>query len=248
MQNLKGRTAIVTGGARGIGREIAFELAKQGCNLVINDICLSEDAKMTCAKISGFDSPSHFIAADISIPEEADRLIKESVSHFNKVDILINNAGIVKDKTLKRMTFKEWDDVMKTNLYSVYNCTRVAVPHLIENGWGRIVSIASVVGQMGAFGQSNYAASKAGIVGFTKSVALETAKHGITINAVSPGYVDTDMLRSIPKEVLDQIVSKVPIGRVAMPNEIARVVRFLVQEGDYITGECINVNGGVFLS
>jgi acetoacetyl-CoA reductase len=238
--------ALVTGSSRGIGKAIAAELASRGMSIVINYID-SDDVALGFArelKVKGVNALA--IKADVSNRKEVQLMVSEAIETFGKIDILINNAGITSDKTLKNLSYDDWDSVLSVNLTGIFNATKEILPHMIPLGRGSIVNISSVIGQTGAIGQSNYSASKAGVIGFTKSCALEVAKYGITVNAICPGYVETDMLRAVPADVLERIRQRIPLRRFGRPDEIADVVRFLVTEGHYITGQCININGGLF--
>jgi NAD(P)-dependent dehydrogenase (short-subunit alcohol dehydrogenase family) len=247
MANLDGQTALVTGSSRGIGRAIAKELAACGANLVINYNESESQALGLLEEIATLGVQGEVIRANVSVWAQVEAMVDRALACFGTIEILVNNAGINRDKTFKNMSAKHWDEVLQTDLYGVYYCTKALVPHMIDQKYGRIVNIASIVGQTGAFGQANYAAAKAGVIGFTKSVALEVARHGITVNAVCPGYTVTDMLAAVPEDIREQIRVRIPLGRFAQPEEIARVVRFLVCEGDYITGQCININGGLYM-
>ncbi|KKL46971.1 hypothetical protein LCGC14_2340220, partial [marine sediment metagenome] len=180
-------------------------------------------------------------------PDEVQKLIDTTVKEFGGIDILINNAGVNRDRTIRRMSVEEWREVLATDLDSIFYCTNAALPHMIERGGGRIVNTSSIVGQMGNLGQSNYAAAKAGIVGFTKSAAQEFARFNITVNAMCPGFIATEMVTNLTEEVQQALLAKIPLGRFGKPEEVARLCRFLVTEGDYITGAQININGGMYL-
>ncbi|MGH7771561.1 MAG: beta-ketoacyl-ACP reductase, partial [Candidatus Binatia bacterium] len=186
--------------------------------------------------------------ADVSQFEDTTRLIERVSKDFGRIDVLVNNAGITIDRTLKNMTPDQWDKVLAVDLSSVFNCSKAVIGQMLERGYGRIISISSVVGQKGNFGQTNYAAAKAAIIGFTKSLSLETARKGITVNAVAPGFVKTAMTGQMPKEVLDKIVESIPVGRMAEPWEVARAVLFLADEkSSYVTGQVLSVNGGLYM-
>src|SRR4029077_5512814 len=187
------------------------------------------------------------LRADVSKKEEARAMVAKVIDKWGHLDILVNNAGITRDKSLKKLTDDDWTAVIATNLNSVYYCTRAAMKPMCEQKFGRIVNISSFVGQAGNFGQANYSASKGGVIAFTKSVAIEVARHNVTVNAIAPGFTETDMLAKVAPEVREQILTKIPMGRFGKPEDIARAVAFLCAEGDYITGQQINVNGGVYM-
>lgn len=243
---LSGQTAIVTGSSRGIGRAIVQELARCGANVIINYFEHRDEAYELADALRSLGGGVEVIQTDVSEYDKVARLVESTRERFSGIDILVNNAGITRDRTLRKMSPEEWHRVLQVNLSGVFNCTRAVVPHMIERRRGNIVNIASVIGQTAAFGQSNYSAAKAGVIGFTRSCALELAPYGIPVNAICPGFVDTDMLRAVPDEVRQSILHRIPQGRFASPEEIARCVRFLVTEGTYITGQCININGGIF--
>lgn len=244
---LSGKTALVTGASRGIGRAIAIELASQGANIVVNFVKHDALAAEVCRLISTLGVQSMAIQADVSEVAQVEEMIHQAVDRFGDIEILINNAGITRDRTIGKMSIDEWMRVLQVDLTGVYICTNVLVDRMKDKGWGRIINIASVVGQSGNFGQANYAAAKAGVIGFTKTTALELARYGITVNAVCPGFVETDMLMSVPADIREQIRARIPLKRFGTPEEVARLVRFLVYEGDYITGQCFNINGGFYM-
>jgi acetoacetyl-CoA reductase len=247
MVELKDRVAIVTGGSRGIGASIAKELGKNGVKVVINYNSNSNAADQVVAEIKEFGSDALAVQADVSNAEDATRLVEAAVNHFGRLDILVNNAGITRDAMLKKLSPEDWNQVINVNLNSVFNVTSPALAHLLESDAGRVINISSVNGQAGCLGQTNYAAAKAGIIGFTKSLALETARTNLTVNAVCPGYIGTEMVMAIPENVLEKIVSKVPQKRLGTPEEIARGVIYLCQDGGYITGQQLNINGGLYM-
>jgi acetoacetyl-CoA reductase len=243
---LLGRIAAVTGGSRGIGSSIARELAVAGAHVVVNYVQGAEAAAGVVAQIEAAGGAAGAESADVSKPEEVRALFERIKSKYGRLDVLVNNAGILRDRTFKKMALEDWHQVINTNLTSVMNTCHYAVPMLLENGWGRIINISSFVGQMGNFGQANYSAAKAGILGFTKTLAIELARYNITVNAVCPGFVDTEMWCSVPANIQEKILERVPMHRVARPEEIARGVRFLAVEGDYMTGQSLNINGGIY--
>lgn len=247
MQDLKGKVAIVTGGSRGIGRHIALQLAQRGADVAINYRSRQADADETLKEIEATGVRAIAIQADLSKMPAARNLVQEVHKKWGRIDILVNNAGITRDKSMRKLTDDDWNDVLDTNLGSVYATCSEVLNVMLEQKYGRIINITSFVGQAGNFGQANYAASKGGIIAFTKTMALEVAKHNITVNAIAPGFTETEMLAQVPENIREQIVARVPMGRFGQPEEIARAVVFLAAEGDYITGQQINVNGGVYM-
>lgn len=247
MKDLKGKSAVVTGASRGIGREIATQLAARGADVAINYRRSDAEANEVADAIRAEGGQALVVQADVSEPEQARNLIRQVHDEWGRLDILINNAGITRDKTLRKLTDEDWESVIKTNLGSVYSCCTAALPIMIEQHYGRIVNITSFVGQAGNFGQSNYAASKGGIIAFTKTAALEVAKYNVTVNCIAPGFTETDMLKQVPEPVREKIIARIPMQRFGQPEEVARVVVFIAAEGDYITGQQINVNGGVYM-
>jgi acetoacetyl-CoA reductase len=245
--DLKNKVAIVTGGSRGIGAEISLELAKQGVKIVINYNSQKEQADKVVAEIVELGGEAYAVQADVSNSQDAAKLVTEAVNHFGGVDILVNNAGITRDSTFKKLSEEDWRKVIDVNLNSVYNTTSAALPHISESTAGRIINISSIIGQAGGFGQTNYSAAKAGMIGYTKSLALELAKSGVTVNAICPGFIGTEMVAAMPEKVLEGVIAKVPQRRLGTPNEIARGVVFLCQDGEYITGQQLNINGGLYM-
>jgi 3-oxoacyl-[acyl-carrier protein] reductase len=242
----RGRVAIVTGGGRGIGRSVAVRLAQEGANVAISYRSNDAAAEETAEAVRGAGVECEVFKGDVASPEDVQALFKGVGDAFGRVDILVNNAGITRDNLIMRMKEEEFDDVLRTNLGGTYLCTRAALRPMIRARWGRIVNVSSVVGLVGNAGQANYAASKAGIIGFTKSVAREVAQRGITANAVAPGYVETELTGSLPEEVKGQIRGQVPMGRFGEAEEVAEVVAFLAGEGaGYVTGQTIAVDGGM---
>lgn len=247
MTELNNKVAIVTGGSRGIGAAISMELAKNGVKIVINYNSKKEIADKMVADIKEIGGEAYAVQADVSNSKDAENLVKEAVNQFGRVDILVNNAGITRDRTFKKLSEEDWRQVIDVNLNSVYNTTSVALPHLLESDAGRIINISSIIGQAGGFGQTNYAAAKAGLIGYTKSLALELAKSGVTVNAICPGFIGTEMVAAMPENVLEGIVSKVPQRRLGTPAEVASGVVFLCKDGAYITGQQLNINGGLYM-
>jgi len=247
-KRLDGKTAIVTGSGRGIGRSIAKELAATGANVVIN-YATSADAAQALADEMGkeYGTKTLVVKADVTDYDQVGQMVKQVVDTFGQIEILVNNAGITRDKTLKNMSKQNWDEVINADLSSVFNCTRQVLPFMLERKYGRIVTISSFVGQAGNIGQTNYAAAKAGILGFTKALALEVSRSGITVNAVCPGFIETDMLMGVPENIRQGLINRIPAARFGTPEEVAACVRYLVTEGDYITGESIAINGGIYM-
>jgi 3-oxoacyl-(acyl-carrier-protein) reductase len=244
---LEGKTALITGSSRGIGRAIAMELAHLGASIAVNFRASRSTAEVLRDDVHELGCNCELFQEDVSDRQHARKLVAVVVECFHRIDILVNNAGITRDHSIAKMTDDEWLEVINTNLNSAFYCTSAAVPQMIEQKYGRIVNIASFVGQAGNFGQANYAASKAGLIGLTKVLALELAKYNITANVVAPGFTDTEMAGAIPPEIRTQIVSRIPLKRFAQPEEIANAVAFLICKGDYITGQQINVNGGIYM-
>ena len=246
MADLTGKACLVTGGSRGIGRAIALELGRHGASVAVGYAQNAEAAEAVVAEISTSGGQSFAFGCDVQDPVAVAPAVASVVERFGKIDVLVNNAGITRDRSLAKMSREEWDAVVQTNLGSVFNLTSQVLPHMVKAGYGRIVNISSVIGLHGNFGQANYAAAKAGIVGFTKSAALELARKGVTVNAIAPGFIETEMIAAMPDEVRAKILEKIPMGRFGRPEEIAQAVVFLVSSGDYITGQVIEINGGLY--
>jgi 3-oxoacyl-[acyl-carrier protein] reductase len=242
----EGRVAVVTGGGRGIGRAVAVRLANEGANVAISYRSNDTAAEEVAQEVMTAGARCEIFKGDVASPGDVDALFKGVGETFGPVEILINNAGLTRDNLMMRMKESEFDEVLSTNLKGTYLCTRAALRPMIRARWGRIVNVSSVVGLVGNAGQANYAASKAGIIGFTKSVAREVAQRGITANVVAPGYVETELTSSLSEEVKDRIKGQVPAGRFAEAEEVAEVVAFLAGEGaGYITGQTVAVDGGM---
>lgn len=245
-QTLEGRTAIVTGGSRGLGKAIALELAKRGAKVAVNYVQSAKGADKVVDEIKSMGREAIAIQADISNYEQAGNLIKSAAEKFEKIDILVNNAGITRDNLIMRMKEEDWDDVMAINLKGAFNCSKAAVKLMMRKRYGRIINITSVSGQMGNAGQTNYSASKAGQIGFTKALAREVASRNITVNAIAAGYVETDIWGDVPEEMKEHVVNLIPLGRKGEPEEIAYAVAFLASDkASYITGQCLAVDGGM---
>ena len=242
--SLAGRVALVTGASRGIGRAIAIEFARRGAHVALNFRSDEKQAESAAAEIKELGVECLLVQGDVAKKGEAARIVKEVVDKWQRLDILVNNAGITRDRSMRKMTEEDWGAVINVNLNGTFYCTSAAIPAMVNQRYGRIINISSVVGQMGAFGQANYSASKGGIIAFTKTLALEMAKFNITANAIAPGFTSTEMVDAIPEEIAAQIKAKIPLGRFATPEEIARAAAFLAAEADYITGQELNVNGG----
>jgi len=248
MGSLEGAVVVVTGSSRGIGRAIAEELGSAGAKVVVNYAKSKEAAEDLVAKLqqSG-TSESVAIQADVSDPEQAARLIEETIQRFGRIDVLVNNAAINIDRTMKNLSTDEWDTVIKADLNSYFYTVRAALPHFMQQKSGKIINISSMNALMGSFGQANYTAAKAGILGFTKTAALELARYNVTVNAICPGYVATEMYEAIPDKTKEAILARIPLGRAGTPQEVARAVRYLIVDGDYYTGETLNMNGGAYM-
>jgi 3-oxoacyl-[acyl-carrier protein] reductase len=245
MDELKGKVALVTGGARGIGKAIALELAEAGCHVIVSDIDLESSEKVV-TEVEKFGVRSIAVKTDVSISNEVETLIKKGLNEFGQIDILVNNAGITRDNLLMRMTEEDWDLVLRINLKGAFLCTKHVIRHMMKQRNGKIINISSVVGVMGNPGQANYAASKAGLIGFTKSIAKETASRNIQVNAIAPGYIETEMTEKLSEEVKNWFLTNVPAKRPGLPKDVAKVVLFLATSAsDYITGQVIHVDGGL---
>jgi len=242
-----GKTALVTGASRGIGKEIALRLAKDGYDIVVNYLFEEEDYQGTVAEIEKLGVKSIAVKADVSKFDEVKRMMDDVVARFGSIDVLVNNAGITRDGLLARMKEEDFDAVINVNLKSVFNCCRHAVPYMMKQRSGKIISMASVVGLAGQAGQTNYAASKGGIIAFTKSLAQEIGSRGITVNAVAPGFVVTPMTDAMPEKARATIMDKIPLRRGGTVEDVANTVAFLASDqADYITGQVISVNGGMY--
>ena len=241
------KVAIVTGASRGIGKAIALELAKRGFNIVINDLELPDEGSEAIKEIKRGGRKAIFVKADVSKYDEAEKMMREVVEKLGRIDVLVNNAGINIDKMLINMTPEQWQKVIDVDLTGVFNCTKAVLPHMIQQGGGRIVNISSMSALDGAIGQANYAAAKGGVVSFTKTVAMEYAQYNILCNAIAPGCIRTRMTDAMPPGMLRERVSQIPLGRRGEPEEVAKLVAFLVTEGDYITGQLININAGEYI-
>jgi len=246
--NFSGKVVLVTGASRGIGRRIAERFALEGATIGLNYLHNDQLAQEIKENLENQGAKVHLLKGDVSQKADVEKLIKELVEVYGRIDIVVNNTGITKDKLLLRMSYDDFDTVVKTNLYSTYLVTQVAAKIMLKQRWGRIINISSVVGLKGNAGQANYAASKAAIIGFTKAVALELASRGITVNAVAPGYIQTDMTEKLDAKVKETLINAIPAERLGTTDDVASVVLFLASEGaGYITGQTIVVDGGMAL-
>jgi len=249
MSNSSSRVVVITGGSRGIGRAIALRFGEEKARIVIVHYDPDEDASSeTLGELGQKGVEAESYKVDVSFFEAADLLFKNIISKYEKIDVLVNNAGITRDTLLMRMTEEAWDTVIRVNLKGIFNCTQAVVRPMIKQRSGRIVNISSVVGQIGNAGQSNYAASKAGIMGFAKSVAREVAARGITVNVVAPGFIDTDMTAVLPEKVRQSFMQQIPLGRIGKPEDVAEAAYWLCSDAaGYITGQVIHVSGGMYM-
>ena len=244
---LKGKIALVTGAAQGIGKAVALLLARHGADIVVSDINL-EKAEETAKEIESTGVNAMAVKVDVASLSDVERTVAAILEKFGKIDILVNNAGITRDKLILRMTEEDWDLVLKVNLKGTFNCTKAVVKHMAKQRSGKIVSIASVVGEMGNAGQVNYSASKAGVIGLTKTIAREFAQRGINVNAIAPGYIETPMTEVLPEKVKEELKRLIPMERLGKPEDVAEAVLFLVsEESNYITGHVLKVNGGIYM-
>ena len=243
---LESKTALITGAARGIGKQIAITFAKEGCNIAFTDISLNEEALQTLAELQSYGVQARAYASNAADYEASHQVVEQVMVDFGKIDILVNNAGITRDTLLMRMTEKQWDDVMQVNLKSVFNFTHAVSPIMLRQRSGSIISLSSIVGVNGNAGQANYAASKAGIIAFTKSVAKELGARGIRANAIAPGFIMTEMTAALSEETLKQFVSLIPMKRGGTTEEVAKVALFLASDlSSYVSGQVIQVNGAM---
>lgn len=248
MTNLKERIAIVTGGSRGIGRAIAMELARHGATVVVNYRSNGEAASEVVKGIEAEGGSAKAVQADVSQFDQAEKLIKDTTAEYGKLDILVNNAGTARDMIIMMMPEEDWDFVIKTNLKSAFNCSKAAVKAMIRKRYGRIINVSSVAGIAGGAGQTSYSASKAGLIGFTKALAREVGPRNITVNAVAPGYIPTELTESVPEEIKNESLKLIPLGRWGEPDEVAHAVAFLASdEAAYITGHVLSIDGGMVM-
>jgi 3-oxoacyl-(acyl-carrier-protein) reductase len=244
----KDRVAVVTGGTKGIGKAICMHLAEHGCRIACGYGWDVKAAEAFEEELRAKGCQGGVYQCDVTEPDQIGAMVARVVQDFGKIDILVNNAGITHDKTVLKMEVADWHRVLRTNLSSCFYLCHAVLPHMLKYNYGRIINISSVIGLSGNIGQANYASAKAGLFGFTKTLALETARKGITVNAVAPGFVKTEMTDKIPAEILDKILDHIPLRRFADPHEISRVVVFLAQEESaYITGQIYGINGGLYM-
>ncbi|HDL0627707.1 TPA: 3-oxoacyl-[acyl-carrier-protein] reductase [Staphylococcus aureus] len=242
------KSALVTGASRGIGRSIALQLAEEGYNVAVNYAGSKEKAEAVVEEIKAKGVDSFAIQANVADADEVKAMIKEVVSQVGSLDVLVNNAGITRDNLLMRMKEQEWDDVIDTNLKGVFNCIQKATPQMLRQRSGAIINLSSVVGAVGNPGQANYVATKAGVIGLTKSAARELASRGITVNAVAPGFIVSDMTDALSDELKEQMLTQIPLARFGQDTDIANTVAFLASDkAKYITGQTIHVNGGMYM-
>ncbi len=248
MATLEGAVVVVTGAGRGIGSAIAEEMARGGAKVVVNYARSKGPAEELVQHLGELGSPQAVaIQADVADAAQAARLIEEAVKQLGRIDVLVNNAGITLDRSMKKMTVQDWDTVLQVDLSSYFYTVKAALPYFMEQKSGNIINISSFVGQAGNFGQANYSAAKAGIIGFTKTAALELARSNVTVNAICPGFIETEMYTTVPDNVKEAILQRIPLRRVGTPHEIARAVRYLIVDGDYITGQALSINGGIYM-
>ncbi|HEY6284763.1 MAG TPA: 3-oxoacyl-ACP reductase family protein, partial [Ktedonobacteraceae bacterium] len=244
MGSLEGAVIVVTGSSRGIGHAIADDLGQSGAKVVVNYSHSKGPAEDLVAKLQQNGSPeSVAIQADVSDAQQAARLIEETIQRFGRIDVLVNNAGINVDRSMKNLSVDDWNKVIQNDLSGSFYTVKAALPYFMQQKSGKIINISSMNGQVASFGQANYTAAKAGIIGFTKTAALELARSNVTVNAICPGFIATEMWEGMPDKVKEAVLARIPLGRVGTPQEIARAVRYLIVDGDYITGATLNING-----
>ena len=244
---LKTKVALITGAAQGIGKAVTLVLARHGADVVVADVNI-EKAQETAREVEALGRAAMAVRVDVTHLEDVEKMVAAAMQRFGKIDILVNNAGIARDKLILRMTEEDWDTVLNVNLKGTFNCTKAVIKHMSKQRSGKIVNIASVVGMMGNPGQANYSASKAGVIGLTKTVAREFAARGINVNAIAPGYIQTPMTEVLPEKAKEELKRLIPMERLGQPEDVAHAVLFLVSEtSSYITGNILNVNGGIYM-
>jgi 3-oxoacyl-[acyl-carrier protein] reductase len=244
---LKTKVALITGAAQGIGKAVTLVLARHGADVVVADVNI-EKAQETAREVEALGRAAMAVRVDVTHLEDVEKMVEAAMQRFGKIDILVNNAGIARDKLILRMTEEDWDTVLNVNLKGTFNCTKAVIKYMSKQRSGKIVNIASVVGMMGNPGQANYSASKAGVIGLTKTVAREFAARGINVNAIAPGYIQTPMTEVLPEKAKEELKRLIPMERLGQPEDVAHAVLFLVSEtSSYITGNILNVNGGIYM-
>jgi len=248
MKDLEGKVCFITGGSRGIGRAIALAMADAGANVALTYIHNQQKAEEVCQAVRAKGVSCQAYHDDASSAEETEQVVKQVIADFGPIHILVNNAGITRDRSFLKMSKQMWDDVVHVNLDGLFNTTHAVLPSMVEAGWGRILNLSSIVAQMGNFGQANYAATKGAVISFTETLARELARKNITVNAVAPGFIETDMTKDIPEPALNQVKAQTPLGRLGKPEEVANAVVFLASpRSSYITGQTLGVNGGMHM-
>jgi NAD(P)-dependent dehydrogenase (short-subunit alcohol dehydrogenase family) len=247
MAKLEGAVVVVTGAGRGIGSAIAEEMSAGGASVVVNYAKSAGPAEEVVARLRDTGGRAIAVQADVSDATQAARLIEATIAEYDHIDVLVNNAGITIDRTLKNLGVEDWNTVVQTNLSGYFYTLKAALPHFLGQKSGKVIMVSSFVGKMGNFGQANYAAAKGGIIALVKTAAIELARSNITVNAVCPGFTETEMYTQVPDHVKEQIVKRIPLGRVGTSQEVARAVRYLIVDGDYITGSSLDINGGIYM-
>jgi 3-oxoacyl-(acyl-carrier-protein) reductase len=245
---LKEKTAMVTGGSRGIGRAAAIALAEAGADVAVSFQHSADAANAVCREVRHLGVRARAYRSDVGQMNDMQLMVERVLEDFGHVDILVNNAGITRDKSFLKMTDEMWDEVLRTNLNGPANAMRAVLPGMIAAGWGRIINVSSIVGLAGNFGQANYSAAKGGLIALTKTLARETARKGVTVNAVAPGFIETDMTKDLSGEAIKSVESATPVGRLGLPHEVAAAIVFLATPAaSYVTGQVISVNGGMYM-